>query len=122
MQLADHFRELVDALSDLIARHLKLAQVELKEDVRAIGIDVGKLAAFVPLVLIGYLLLCVAAALFLNRYMGADLAFLLVGAFNLGVGGLGILLAVRKLKSRQVMNDTRAEIESTAIALSTERQ
>ena len=120
MQLADHFRELVEALSDLIAKHLKLARVELKEDARAIGAQVGQLVAFAPLVVVGYLLLCVAAALFLNRYTAVDLAFLIVAGFNLIVGGVGIFLAVRKLKSRQVMNDTRAEIESTAIALSTE--
>ncbi len=117
MQLADHFRELVDSFSDLIAKHLKLAKVELKEDAKAIGADVGKIVAFLPLVLTGYLLLCVAGAIFLGRYVGYELGFLLVAAANLGAGGLGISLAVRKLQTRAVMNDTQAEIESTAIAL-----
>ena len=120
MQLADHFRELVDAFSELIAKHIKLARVELKEDAKAIGLEVGKIVAFVPLLAVGYLLLAVALALFLNRYMAADLAFLAVGALNLALGGVGIFLATRKLQARQVMNDTVAEIESTAVALRSE--
>ena len=120
MQLADHFRELVDALSDLFAKHLKLARVELKEDVRAIGTNVGKIVAFVPLLLVGYGLLMVGAALFLHRFLPADVAFLIVAAVNLAVGGVGIVVALKKLQARQVMDDTKAEIESTAVALRTE--
>lgn len=122
MQLADHFRELVDAFSDLIAKHLKLARVELKEDAKAISVEVGKILAFVPLLMVGYILLAIAAGLFLNRYMAPDVAFLIVAAFNLAVGGLGIFLAVKKLQARQLMNDTRAEIETTALELRRETQ
>jgi uncharacterized membrane protein YqjE len=122
MQLADHFRELVDAFSDLIAKHIKLARVELKDDAKAIGLEVGRILAFVPILLVGYIILAVAAGLFLNRYMAADIAFLIVAVFNLTVGGLGIFFAIKKLQARQVMNDTRAEIESTALALRTDRQ
>ena len=117
MQLADHFRELVDAFSDLIVKHVKLVRVELREDARLIGIEVGKILAFVPLLMVGYLILSVAVALFLHRYMAADVAFLIVATFNLIVGGVGIFLAIKKLQARQLMNDTRAEIESTASAL-----
>lgn len=117
MQLADHFRELVDSFSDLFAKHLKLARVELKEDAKAIGADVGKIAAFVPLIAVGYLLLMVALALFVARFTGPELGFLAVAVLNLAVGGAGIFLAVRNLQSRQVMNDTQAELHSTALAL-----
>ncbi len=117
MQLGDHFRELVDAFSDLIAKHIKLARVELREDAKAIGLEVGRILAFLPLLLVGYILFSVAAALFLHRYLAADLAFLLVAVFNLGVGGIGIFLAVKKLQARPVMDDTKAAFETTAIAL-----
>lgn len=120
MQLADHFRELVDAFSDLISKHLKLARVELKEDVRAIGSEVGKIVAFVPLLLVGYSLLMVGAALFLHRFLPADVAFLIVAAFNLAVGGVGTFVALKKLQARRVMDDSQAEIASTKVALRTE--
>ena len=120
MHLAENLKSVVDSISDLMVQHIKLARVELKEDARVIGIEVGKILAFVPLLMVGYLILGVAAALFLHRYMAADVAFLIVATFNLTVGGVGIFLAVKKLQARQVMNDTRAEIESTALALRTE--
>ncbi len=122
MHLAEHFRELVDSFSDLMSHHIKLARVELKEDATGLLKQVGKIAAFVPLLLVGYSLLCVALALFLRRFMGADAAFLLVAVGNIAAGAIGILLAARALKDRRVMDDTRAELQSTAIALRSERQ
>lgn len=119
MQLADHFRELVDSFSELIGKHIKLARFELKEDAKAIGLEVGKILAFVPLLLVGYIMLAVAAGLFLHRYVAADVAFLIVAAFNLGLGGLGIFLAIKKLRARQVLDDTKAEIETTALSFKT---
>jgi uncharacterized membrane protein YqjE len=117
MPLADHLRELVDAFSDLIANHIRLARVELKEDAKAIGVEVGKVLAFLPLLLVGYIMLAVAAALFLHRFLPGDAAFLIVAVFNLAVGGIGIFLAVKKLQLKQVMDDTRAELETSAVAL-----
>jgi uncharacterized membrane protein YqjE len=122
MQLADHFRELVDSFSDLVTKHIKLARVELREDARAIGVDVGRLFAFVPLLVAGYIMLMVAAALFLTRHVAADVAFLLVAAVNLVPGGIGTAVVVRKLQARQVMNDTEAEIKTTAIVLMNEQK
>ncbi len=121
MELADHFRELVDAFSDLIGKHLKLARVELKEDAKAISVEVGKIVAFVPLLFVGYIMLAVAGGLYLHRFLPADVAFLIVAVFNLAVGGAGIYAAVKKLQARQVLNDTKAAIETTAIALRIEQ-
>lgn len=122
MQLADHFRELVDAFSDLMGKHIKLARVELEEDARAVGGEVARIVAFLPLLFVGYIMLSVALGLFLNRYIAAELAFLSVAALNLGIGGVGTFLAVRKLRARRVMNDSEAELQTTAMALRMKRQ
>ena len=121
MQLADQFRELVDSFSDLIGKHLKLARVELKEDATAVGIDLGRLLAFAPLLLVGYLMLMVATGLFLHRFIAADVAFLIVGGVNLAGGGVGIAFAIKKLKQRALFNDTKEALETTAIALRIEQ-
>lgn len=122
MQLAEHLREIVDALSELISQHIKLARVELKEDARELGTQVGKLAAFLPLIVVGYALLCVAGALFLHRYLPIDAAFLIVAALNFAVGGVGILLAVRRLKQRKVLSGTLDELRTTAIVFRSQGQ
>ena len=122
MPMAEHLRAIIDALSELVAQHIKLARVELKEDARELGGQVAKIAAFVPLIVMGYALLCVALALFLRRFVPIDAAFLIVAASNLAGGGLGILLAVRRLKERKVLSGTRDELQATALVLRTEGQ
>ena len=122
MELAGHLRAVIDGLSELLTQHLKLARVELKEDARELGTQVGKIAAFVPLIVMGYALLCVAGALFLRRFLPLDVAFLIVAGLNLAGGGVGILLAVRRLKERKMLSGSRDELQSTAMVLRSSAQ
>ena len=122
MELAGHLRAVIDGLSELLTQHLKLARVELKEDARELGTQVGKIAAFVPLIVIGYALLCVAGALFLRRFLPLDVAFLIVAGLNLAGGAVGILLAVRRLKERKMLSGSRDELQSTAMVLRSSAQ
>ncbi len=118
MPTTEHLRAIIEALSELVAQHVQLARVELKEDVKELGTQVGKIAAFVPLLIMGYALLCVALALFLRRFLPLDASFLIVAGLNLGGGALGIMLAVRRLKERKVLlSGSRDELQSTALAL-----
>ena len=122
MPMTENVRAIIDALSELVAQHIKLARVELKEDARELGGQVAKIAAFVPLIAMGYALLCVALALFLRRFVPLDAAFLIVAAVNLAGGAVGILLAVRRLKEAKVLSGTRDELQASALALRTEGQ
>jgi len=113
MALGTQLRELVDAFSELVAQHVRLARMELAEDARFVGVRVGVIAALAPLILVGYGFLCVALALALRRVMAADLAFLLVGLLNLIVGGVGIAIVGKQLGERKVMHATVAELDSS---------
>jgi hypothetical protein len=113
MSLSVQIRELVDGLSDLMAQHIRLAKVELKDDARFIGIRVGVIAALAPLILVGYGFLCAAAAMALSRVMATDLALLLVGGVNLLGGIAGIAIAGQQLGKRKVMEASMAELEAT---------
>ena len=123
MALGTQLRELVDAFSELLAQHLRLARMELAEDARFVGVRVGLIAALAPLILVGYGFLCVALALALRRVMAADLAFLLVGLLNLVIGGVGIAVVGKQLGERKVMQATVAELDSsTSLILPREEQ
>ncbi len=123
MALGTQLRELVDAFSELVAQHLRLARMELAEDARFVGVRVGLIAALAPLILVGYGFLCVALALALRRVMAADLAFLLVGLLNLVIGGVGIAVVGKQLGERKVMQATVAELDSsTSLILPREEQ
>lgn len=118
MALGTQLRELVDAFSELVAQHVRLARMELSQDARFVGVRVGLIAAFAPLILVGYGFLCVALALALRRVMADDLAFLSVGVLNLVIGGVGIAIVARQLGARKVMSATVRELDaSTALLL-----
>lgn len=117
MALGTQIRDLVDALGELLAQHLRLARMELAEDARYVGVRVALMAAFAALVLFGYGFLCIALALALGRVMRAEIAFLLVGALNLLMGGLGLAGVQRQLARRAVMNASLEELESSSAVL-----
>jgi hypothetical protein len=117
MSTSDHLRAVVESFAALLEGHIKLFKLELAEDAKVIGVQVGKICALLPLILVGYGFLCFALALFLERYMEAYLAYLIVGLFNVLGGGLGIALAARTLAGRQVLEGTKREARSTQAAL-----
>jgi uncharacterized membrane protein YqjE len=118
MAQVNPLRELVDAFSELVAQHVRLARLEVKEDAKFVGARVGVIAAFAPLILVGYSFLCIALALWLGNRIGYELSFLLVGVFNLLVSGVGIAVAARQLQQRKLLDATVAELEtSTALVI-----
>lgn len=118
--MTEHLRELVDSFSDLISRHVKLARVEVGQDARAIGVEVRRMLAYLPLLITGYIMLAVAAALLLHRVLPADLAFAIVATLSLGVGGYGVVSAEKRIESRDFMNDSKAEFGESVTALRVE--
>jgi hypothetical protein len=108
---------MADSLVRLFTQHLALAKVEIAQDVKVVGSNVARVAAFVPFVLVGYALLCIALSLFLSRWLNAAGGFAAVGGFNVLVGGVGIALAVRGLKGRALLSGSREEISRSAHVL-----
>ena len=91
---------MTDGLSRLVSDHLALARAELREDARAFGQGVVKVAVFVPLLLLGYGFLCAALAAGLASVMPMWLSLLLVGILNIAVGAIGAYTAANALKTR----------------------
>jgi uncharacterized membrane protein YqjE len=108
--------QLADGLSKLVAQHLELARLEISEDLRAVGTNLAKIAAFIPFMLVGYLLLCCAVAFLLARVVSTDAAFAIVGGVNLIGGALGAWRAAQSIKKRPMMDDSLAELRNSAAA------
>lgn len=117
MALSTQILELVDAFSDLVAQHVRLAKMELAEDAKFMGARMALIAVFAPLILVGYGFLCVGAALALARVMPTELSFVIVGVLNLAIGGVGIAIAGKQLSQRKVLDATSSELESTRTAV-----
>jgi len=117
MSTAQNLRAVIESFSDLLEGHIKLFKLELAEDARVVGVQVGKIVAFLPLIFVGYAFLCAALAMFLQRYLDAWLAYLAVGLLNVAAGGLGIALAARALSKKQMLVGTKREVAATTAAL-----
>ncbi len=115
--LSAHLSQLADGLGKLVTHHLQLLRLELTDDARVIGGNAARIAAFVPFVLVGYALLCVALAVFLSGRLGLDGALALVGGVNLLGGAAGIVWAGRKIRARSPLSKSLAELEASAAAL-----
>ncbi|QSQ27745.1 phage holin family protein [Pyxidicoccus parkwayensis] len=108
---------MADGFSRLVTQHLQLARLELAEDVKATGLDVAMIAAFVPFILVGYAFVCGAIAALLSTWLGWAGALGAVGLVNLAGGAGGALWAVKRLKERRVMNDSTDELSRSMAAL-----
>jgi uncharacterized membrane protein YqjE len=110
---------MADNFGRLVTQHLALARLELQEDVKAMGIDVARIIAFVPFVLVGYVFLCAALSVVLATWMGYAGALAVVGGVNVVGGGLGIWRAAARLQNRQVMDDSSQELSRSMAVLTT---
>jgi uncharacterized membrane protein YqjE len=118
MSTADHLKAVVESFAALLEGHIRLFKLELAEDAKVIGVQVGKIVAFVPLILVGYAFLCGALAVFLQRWMDPALSYLTVGLLNVVGGALGIMLAAKAMQKRGVLEGTRREVAATASTVS----
>lgn len=92
--------------------------MELAEEAKALGSSAARILAFVPFILVGYVLLCVAISAVLERHLGVGIGYAIVGGVNLLGGGLGVWLAVRALQRRPAaFSATRNELRESADAL-----
>jgi hypothetical protein len=113
----DALAEVADGLGRLLSEHALLAKAELARDARVYGVQLGKVAVFAPLAVVGYALVCGAAALALARWMGLVGALALVGGVNLVVGAVGLALVARRLEQQEPLQQTLREVQRSATVL-----
>jgi len=114
--IAAQVARIADGLSRLVSEHIALLRLELAEDAKAVGISVGTIAALAPFVLVGYALLCASVAWAVSPWVGVAGGLAIVGGVNVAGGVGGILVAVNKLRARQMLGTSRKELgQSTRV-------
>jgi uncharacterized membrane protein YqjE len=108
---------MADSFSRLVSQHITLARLELAEDAKAMARDVASIIVFVPFLLVGWVFLCAALAVALAQAIGYGWALAVVGGVHMVGGGLGIWMALSRLKNRPVMNDTGEELSRSMAVL-----
>lgn len=113
MALGLQLNELVHSLSELVGAHVKLAKAELQQNAKDMGVELAKVIAFVPLILIGYLLLMVALSIVIGRALSFEAGFAIVGGVHVVGGGLGVWWAVQGMGKTHPMEHTRAQLSES---------
>ncbi len=110
-------RETADAVGRLTMQHLRLARLEMQADLRAMGVQAAVIALLVALAIVGYGLAMVGLGLSIARGWHDGLALLLIGVAHLLGAGVGILVAVRRLRRIRPLNATADEVSRSLAPL-----
>jgi hypothetical protein len=119
-KVTELFRDTLDGLGSLVASHFKLLRAELGMDARAYGRRVVRIALAIALLLVGYGLASVAAALALARVLGTPIAFLVVGWVNIVAAGIALRFMLAR-PAGPPLGLTRAELDQTVAVFTPER-
>jgi len=114
--VGDLMARLVDGLGELISQHVALARLELRDEAHGVARVFGMLALVVPLLLVGYAMMCFSVAFALSTRLGVPGAVALIGGANLLAGALG-LLGVRRTLQRPHLPQTSEAVRESATAL-----
>jgi len=110
-------RETADALGQLTVQHLRLARLEIKADLRTMGLQAGLIAVLVALAIVGYGLTMAGLAVILDGGSTGGIPLLIIGMVHVVAAGVGILIAVVRLRRMRLMNTTATEVNQSLAPL-----
>jgi hypothetical protein len=110
-------RETADALGRLTVQHLRLARLEIKADLRAMGLQAGLIAVLAGLGTVGYGLTMAGLALFLDGGSKGGIPLLIIGGVHVLGAGAGILIVLARLRRLRLMNATTDEVNQSLAPL-----
>jgi hypothetical protein len=114
-------KETADGFGHLLADHIKLARLELVADVKSYARQVTLIALIVPVIFIGYAILCVGLAAALAPWLGRAGGLFVVGGAHILIGGIAIMVAVGRLRRAQPMSETVEEVSRSMETFSSAR-
>ena len=110
-------RETADALGQLMVQHLRLARLEIKADLRAMGLQAGLIAVLAALATVGYGLTMAGLAIILDGGSPGGIPLLIIGVVHVVGAGVGILVTVFRIRRMRLMNATAGEVKESLAPL-----
>ncbi|MEP6652996.1 MAG: phage holin family protein [Myxococcales bacterium] len=115
--VADLLRETADGMGQLVIQHVKLAQLELTAELRAMGSRAALIAIYVVLMVVGYMLTMTGVALLVGAQTRLGWCFLGLGLLHVVGTAFGMLLAFRNRPHPRLMQNSTDELNQSATAL-----
>ncbi len=110
-------RDTADALGRLTLQHLRLARLEIRSDLRAMGLQAGLIAVLTAIAIVGYALTMAGLAVIIGGGWKGGVPLLLIGLAHVVGAGVGILIALARLRRLRPMNLTADEVNRTLVPL-----
>jgi hypothetical protein len=110
-------RETADALGQLTVQHLRLARLEIKADLRAMGLQAGLIGVLAALATVGYGLTMAGLATLYSGATTIGIPLLVIGIVHVVGAGAGILIVVARLRRLRPMNATADEVKESLAPL-----
>jgi hypothetical protein len=108
-------REAALDLAHLLGQHVKVAQLELKAELRSMGRRASIIAMLAALLALGYGLVMVGLAAVIGGHPATGIPLVVIGAVHAVGGGVGLVVVRLRKPGTQIMNTS-----TTAMARSLE--
>ncbi len=112
-RVTDLLKDTAEQFVDLLTAQIKLARLELGNDLRALLGQGRRLVIVAPVILVGYAFLMAGAAVMLAPWLGLGPALLAMGGLQVIVGVGLCLSALAHAKKVAVLDRSRGEITRT---------
>lgn len=110
-------RSTFESLVDLLSAQIRLARTELALDARKALTKTAAIAAFIPMIFVGYIVLCFALAAWLDQVMPAAAAYAIAGFSQILLGAIGTLLMVQRLRRIEALDRTKEQVDTSISAV-----
>lgn len=111
------FRQAAVDMGHLLVQHVKVAQLELKQELHAIVRRAWILAVLAVLLVLGYGLGMAGLAVVLGGHPGTGIPLALMGAAHVVGAGVGLVLALARRPGLQLMEASTAAMARSLEAL-----
>lgn len=110
-------RETALSLGHLLGQHVKVAQLELKAELHAMGRRACLIAVLATLVALGYGLAMVGVAFLFGGHPGVGIPLVVIGLVHIAGAGVGLLLSPLRPRGTSLMDSSTAAMNSSLVAL-----
>lgn len=110
-------REAALGLGHLLGQHVKVAQLELKAELHAMGRRACLIAVLAMLVALGYALAMAGLALVIGGHNATGLPLVIMGLLHIAGAGVGLLFSPLRPRGSRLMDSSTAAMNSSLAAL-----
>jgi len=110
-------RETVLGLGHLLGQHVKVAQLELKAELHAMGRRACLIAVLAILVALGYGLAMAGLAVLIGGHPGVGIPLVIIGLVHIAGAGVGLLLSPLRSRGAPLMDSSTTAMNSSLAAL-----